>query len=176
MAVPSGMQTGVDKLRELGGAARNDIFGGTVYWTDDQLLAVLYESMRGYTDFELYAVTSTNQVFQYNSKTNHFIDVDNLTVDGTDETPTIDIVQRVVTFPIAVTATVTITAPEYDLNVAAASLWRRKAAQRYDAIRVKAGANQLALEQEYEHCLQMAEQFEYSTARRFRRKLNWLGV
>lgn len=176
MAVPSGMQKAVDKLRELGGAARNDIFGGTVYWTDDQLLDVLYENMKGYTDYELYAVISSNLVFQYNASRHHYLDVDNLTVDGTDETPTVDVVQKVVTFLNPVESTVTITAPVYDLNLAAAAVWKRKAAQRYDAIRVKAGANQLFLEQEYEHCLQMAEQFENATAKRFRRKLNWLGV
>ena len=174
MVITTTMVAGVDKLRELGGAAHNDFFGGTMYWTDDQLLEILEDFMI-VNKYTLYPIDDNYLVYRFNGLPHHYLDIITATFDGTLVTPTIDRRRRLVTFASALTSTTTVTmlGYVYNLYLAAEELWGRKAGQRYDAISLKAGANQFQLQQEYEHCLQMQGQFDNKVARAFRRKKGW---
>ncbi len=152
MAVPTELEAAVDRLRAMGAASSTDVFDTITYWTDDQLLEILIPFVE-YPEYTLWAVDKNDKIFRYNSAIAHYIDTSTVVFTGTELTPTYDVARRTLTFASAITSTITFTAAMYNLNRAAAELWGRKASQRYDLIRVKAGANQLFLEQEYAHCV-----------------------
>lgn len=174
MAITATMRAGVDWLRELGGAAHNDFFGGTVYWTDDQLLDVL-EDWMSVSTYTLYPIDTNYLVYRYNALPHHYLDTVTTSFDGTLIVPTIDRKKRLITFASALTSTTTVTMLGYVYNMyfAAEDLWGRKASQRYDSIALKAGANQFQLQQEYEHCVQKQAYFDSKVARAFKRKRTW---
>lgn len=174
MAISTTMKVGVDWLRRLSGASHNDKFAGTVFWTDAQILDVL-EDFMSVQNLTLYPIDDNYLVYRFNAPPHYFLDTSTVAFDGTLIEGTVDRKKRLVTFDSALTKSTVVYMLGYHYNMfnAAEALWNEKANQRYDAISIKSGANQLQLQQEYEHCVGRAEYYERKIARSFRRKVGW---
>ncbi len=173
MAVSMTMRGGVDWLRELAAALHTDSFAGTFYWTDGQLLNILEESIQ-YEDYLIYQIDGlVKKVFSYNAPKHYWLDTTTAFFTGTALTPTFNVRKRQLTFASALTEQTSITGHFYNMYEAAAEVWDKKAGQRYDAILIKAGANQLNLQQEYQHCIQQRDYYRNKIIRRVRTRVGW---
>ena len=177
------MQTLIDRLRFMTDAARTDNFNGVTYWTDDQLQEVLdlsrvgvpvrlpltagtgkingseawYESYTrfprhlGYEDdFAVYSDTGTlvdpsyYTVEQFGKQLAVTFDPDNVTEDD---------------YEIELTL--------YNMNLAAAEVWGRKASQRRSLVDMRSGVHQIMAKQEREFCESREKFFRARTAKVF---------
>lgn len=187
MALRTGMRTIVNKLRERTAAAYDDEFGGVQYWSDDQLQDILDQHKRishyplspaPYTDtdeqeYGRHTWTPRNRAEMYEEDLTAVFDI----TGGSDlvgaGTATIDYATRLVTYTAAyledaATTTHEIVVVAYDLNEAAFEVWETKAAQREAFIRTKAGAHTMDLQQEWEHCIAMANRLRNRKVRAHR--------
>lgn len=165
MPVPAEHQPAVDHLRRYGSAAETDVFNGETFWDDDQL----YEILIGTTDYRLIGLVPVNFAktkYTFNLPDPLWMQTDTLEIDGTTVLYTYEPTTRVFTFASEVSETPYISAAYFNMNHALANLWEQKMNQRFELIRIKAGANQMFMEQEFEHC---KERFEYYRARSIKR-------
>ena len=178
MTVRAGMQTIVNKLREMTAAAYDEEFGGVRFWSDDQLQDILDQHKR-ITHYPLisapYTVTDGQELGRHTwtprNARERYEESETTVFDingGSDlvdaGTASIDYETRLVTYLTAyledaATNTHEIVLTSYNMNDAASEVWESKAAQRHEYIRTKAGAHTLDLQQDYEHCLAMANRF-----------------
>jgi hypothetical protein len=162
----------------LYGQASNELesYESVVYWTDVQLMTILertidnrevglipnsIQSTTGYLDFRM------------SNRYHWWLDSLNMDFTGTDATPTFDSATQTLTFATQQLTEITIHAPFFNMTRALAELWEAKAAQRYNLIRIKGGANQLFMEQEYEHCRERALYYRNRLGKRFRLRKSW---
>ena len=175
MAVRANMQPLIDLLRIRGAADNTEVFQSVTYWIDQQLQDILDEHSK-YMTVRILPVTTTNLIFLMKGMSKGiFIDPDTITIvdDSGDAYTTTS-----ATFSIATREFTTLAALDEDrkwyiqarylsLYHALEDLWRRKAAQRRDAVDMRAGQNQLNASQEYRHCIGQADYWRNKTARRF---------
>jgi hypothetical protein len=168
MPVPPQYVTAVEHLRRYGSAAETDVFNGETFWTDDQL----YEILAGATEFRLIGLVPVNLAhtkFNYNLPEAYWLKEDMIEIEGTNTAYTYDATERTFTFSSPVEVTPYLNAPFFHMNHALANLWEQKANQRFELLRIKAGANQMYMEQEYEHCIERFEYYRARSAKRFKR-------
>jgi len=162
-------------LRSYGKASNElEVYDGVVYWTDAQLLAILEQSI----DYMQVGLVPTNthsedgyKEFTFNVKGSMWIDQYDVSLTGTDSIGTVDTATQTISFTTQQLTDIMIHAPFFNMTKALAKLWEIKAAQRFELIRVKGGANQLYMEQEYEHCMQRAAYYRSRIGRRH----SWKG-
>jgi hypothetical protein len=168
MPVPAIHQPIVDYFRQVGAAANEtEVFDGVTYWTDDQLYEILQQSVK-FKEIGLKPVNVDNTVYVYGLQRHYWLDENSYELSGTSLVPTYDASRRTFTFASS-PGNVVLVAPFFNLWLALALLWEHKSAQRARAIRVKAGANQIYLEQEYEHCIAQAKAYRSKIVKRHRR-------
>ena len=168
MPVPSQYQNAVDHLRRYGAAAETDVFNGETFWNDEQL----YNILLGTTDYLLIGLVPVNfdkTKYTFNAPANYWLKADMLEFYDTSTAYTYDEATRTFTFDSPVTDTPYVTAPFFNMNHALANLWEQKANQRFELLRIKAGANQMFMEQEYEHCVARFEYYRARSIKRFKR-------
>lgn len=164
MAVPSEAQNAVDYLRQHGTASNSDVFDGVTYWTDDQL----YEILQASTVFKKVYVTPVNKdctIFIDRFAKHYWLKASSIEFDTTISY-TYDENERTFTFTSSPTTLPLLYVTAWNMNHALASLWEQKSAQRYELINVKGGANQLFMEQEYNHCIAQAKKYRSREIRR----------
>jgi hypothetical protein len=168
MPVPPQYQTAVDHLRHYGAAAETDVFNGEMFWTDDQLFTIL-ERATEYRLIGLVPVNFARTQFKFNLPDTYWIKSEFIEIEGTDVSYTYDADSRIITFASEVTVTPYLNAPFFHMNHALANLWEQKTNQRFELIRIKAGANQMFMEQEYEHSKSRFEYYRARSVKRFKR-------
>lgn len=167
MAVPVEAQSAVDHLRRFGSASSTDVFDGGTYWSDDQL----YEILRGATDFKQVYLTSIDKdctVYTHRLPKHYWLKESSIQLDP-DLSYTYDATECTLTFVSTPSSAPLLYVTVWNMNHALADLWEAKAAQRYELLNVKAGSNQLFMEQEYNHCVYKANQYRSREIRRFKR-------
>jgi hypothetical protein len=169
--------TEIAHLRKYGSASNElESYNGVTYWSDAQLFQILERTVMlhegtlipinthatdGYKDFIV-------------SKKHHiWLDSYSASYTNTSDIPTYDANVRILTFASQQLVSITAHAQVFNMIQALAELWEIKAAQRFELIRAKGGANQLFLEQEYEHCQQRAQYYRNRLARRHLLKRGW---
>lgn len=159
MPVRPNMQPLIDLLREKGQASETDTFHGVTYWTDQQLQDILdmtatRKSVGGVID------DADDTIYMPAIPKLWFADPDTIKVrvNGTyvANTGTWDTLKRELTTTQEVEA---INAVWLSMNAALADLWEQKANQRSDFVNIKGGQNKLDMEQEWQHCLDMAKYY-----------------
>jgi len=157
---------------------------GVVYWTDDQLQDVADRHSRDVIEILLSPVTtheSGNTVF----KKYFFPDRVPLWIEGTETTGafkitdltgveittgfTVDLSRRLSEFTASTGGdNYLLTCRAFLMNDILAEIWRTKASLRARLVQARMGANAINEDQEYMHCLRMAEKFAGRTLRSFR--------
>lgn len=170
MAIRSGMASIVRELRQYGQAAQDDVFDGLTYWSDEQLQQIAdRNSRRGKVlakrvdpDYLIYQIVAPKtvsfedaiRVFQTDTDVEV---VDSFTFNPDTQEITFDSARSEEEFY------------AYGLIVAVydalAELWQSKADQRFNYIDWKAQNNKMNMEQEYQHCLDMALYYRAKTIR-----------
>jgi hypothetical protein len=166
MAVPSEAQASVDYLRRYGAASSTDIFDGVTYWDDNQLYEVVLEAT-SYKKVYLTPVDKGGFVYIDRLPKHYYLKVSSIELEGTSLTPTYDANTRTYTFASKPSYAPLLYASYWNMYDALALLWEQKANQRFELIRIKGGANQMFMEQEYEHCIQQMKYYRSKTIRRF---------
>ena len=169
MPVPPEYQNAVDHLRRYGAAAETDVFNGETFWTDEQL----YDILLGTTDNLLIGLVPINFAktkYSFNAPRTMWVKADLIEFEDTSvPSYTYDEATRTFTFASEVDTTPYVTMPFFNMNHALADLWEQKANQRFELLRIKAGANQMFMEQEYEHCISRFEYYRARSIKRFKR-------
>lgn len=173
MTARAGLETLIDVLRTMTDTWIDDYTGGTtVYWDADQLQRVLDRHRRDFRLVELEPivkmVNGTAQYFEYQAPygnleggtANFWIE----TGDGTDigtANYTVDYLTGRVTFTANTEGTAYyMTGRSYDLNAAAADVWRIKAGQAAKVYNISGDGHSLQRGQLIEHYLKMAQYYE----------------
>ncbi len=158
MPIRPNMQPLIDLLRNTGQAApETETFNGVTYWTDQQLQDILDGvSKLGAVEGEFYIADDT--IFLPAIPKSFYADPDTVTkvlVNGSwvANTGTWDTLKRELTTTQDVQA---ISARWISMNEALAVFWEEKANQRSDFVNIKGGQNKLDMEQEWQHCREMA--------------------
>lgn len=175
MAVRTGMVGLVSYLREYGNTATDEVWNGVTYWTDDQLQTVADEDLEYRTeqlnvlniDSTLFAIDLPSYWY-LESDTFSLLDADGNVIDS--GLYTYDEDRRLFTFDPAYEDDVYISGYFYHKIKILANLWLLKAVQRQHFVDMKAGAQQLKLKQEYDHCLKMSELYRSRIIKSWARK------
>ena len=169
MAVPAEYQASVDYLRLHGSAASTDVFDAVTYWDDDQLYAILNEYIVHNT-IGLRPINRLCTVYTTKPPASWQLrEIVEVYVNNTVVSPTHDTLTNAFTFITKPVSDPYLQANYFNMTEALAHLWETKASQRFELIRVKGGANQMFIEQEYEHCLAKARYYRSRIIRRFKR-------
>lgn len=159
MPVRPAMQPLIDMLRETGQATETDEFNGITYWSDEQLQTILDDSKTRKSVTGAFD-DAHDTIFIPAIPKLWFADPDTLMVEVNGSwvasTGTWDARAKELTTTQEVTA---INAAWVSMNLALATLWEQKAAQRSDWVNIKGGQNKLDMEQEYNHCCDMAKYY-----------------
>ena len=164
MTVPSEAQSAVDHLRKFGSASSTDVFDGVTYWTDLQLYDILTQSV----DFKTVKVTPVNKdctVFIHRLPKHYWLKESSIEFDITTA-QTYDSVEKTFTFASSPSYLPQLYVTVWNMNHALANLWEVKASQRFELVNVKGGANQIYMEQEYNHCVMKAKMYRSREIRR----------
>lgn len=164
MTLRDGMQAMVSEFRIAANAATDDIFAGVTYWTDTQLQDIL--DLKSIPVTVSYAPLSEDSTLYIpmDIPAHYWLDTDTIVIDS--ESYTYDDRTNRVTSTDTIETVTGIYVNFYD---ALAEIWERKAAQRETHADFRAGANQVALSQTFEHCRKMAALYRNKRVRGFRR-------
>lgn len=178
MAARSGMVTLIANLRSITETDVNDVtINGVAYWTDDQLQyhldrnskmvrdiplvskPLMNSGVTTYTEFYVPAFAGRNfetadTIGQFVLFDSHFTIINSAlyTVDYT--------INQIIFTSDFGSDTVYLRARSFDLNASAQDVWLEKAAHRAALINWKAGGQTLAEDQEYQHCIEMANLYQ----------------
>lgn len=173
MAIRTGMVGLVAYLRQFGNVGTSEVWDGVTYWTDEQLQDIL-DTHHDIQIVELNQVNSDGT--KYKLSRNLSIETDTFVLLDINSTELDDVVtytelQGVFTFDTAPTyERIFVECDTYNVTMALADLWERKAQHRQHYVDTKAGAQQMKLKQEYEHCLQMSQIYRQRTVKSWARK------
>lgn len=164
----------VNLVRKRGQASLTDEFDGVTYWTDEQLEEIVMGE-GSVQRVRAKPVTMDGLLYELNVPRFYWFSQTGLYVcssSGTllDPQPTYSPILGRLTFP----------SPYKDCHVvvegflvntfaALATLWERKAAQRYNYIQFRGGSTSNNLNQEYEHCLHMQKFYAGKRVRSWKR-------
>lgn len=166
MSVPDNHQYAVDTLRGMTGAKTTDLYNGQTYWSDDQLYTILLNYYE-FRSSSLLPVNIAKTKYKAKLPASLILDLDNIEFDLV-QTPTYNSLHGTFDFTVAPTSNVNAIFGVFNMNAAAAAVWQRKAEQRSEYIDMVAGANKLNLQQEYNHCVSMAQYYRARTIRSFK--------
>ena len=162
------MEAVIDRLRLMTSASRVDEFQGVVYWTDDQLQDILDENRESVpvriplTEGEYYVDGALNwQVQTFTSPTYIGIEDNIVVYDSVGNSLASEDVSVAFYGPqVQVTLASDVERTQYyaevtlyNMYLAAAEVWGRKASQRQAAVSVRSGQHQIRAEQERDFCL-----------------------
>src|SRR3990167_1090373 len=175
-SVRAGMVDLIQQLRELGDVGVNDFkIGGVQYWSDKHLQDYLDKYRVDFLEEDLYAVQ------QYRNGTAYYLDyrsqygnLENVTsgtgvfkldnAGGTNQPGTMwtaDYRRGVITFNTdTLGSSMILTGRAYDLNAAAADVWRVKAANTAKMYSFSAGGQSFQRNQFMTNCISMAQYYE----------------
>jgi len=173
--VRAGMDYIIAELRGLANASYEDYkVAGVYYWADKHLQDVLDKNRYDFLEEDLYAVQQTRNgttyYLEYRSGFGNLEGVGSGTgvfklddAAGTNLSGTLwtaDYARGVVTFNNdTLGSSVLLTGRSYDLNAAAADVWRRKAGYFAEAYNVSTDRQSLQRSQLIDHCYQMADYY-----------------
>lgn len=162
------MDTLVARLRRLTDAATTDEFNSVIYWSDDQLEAVLDQTVKE-VDIELVSGTRyVNGAVEWQRKSWVYDDdgygiekePDVVTADGYDVAYTsIDYNKKIVVVNVSEDEPMYLRCAIYDIWQAAYLVWKEKAEQRTDFVNWKVVNERVDMEQEYKHCVQSRDYY-----------------
>jgi len=165
----------VSYLRQYGNAAKDDVFNGVTYWSDEHLeqIADTWAKRR-----RVRLMPSTSDWITFNIDLPRHYMADTATLVIYDESGgvvstsyTIEVLRGEIVFSEALSeGYYYIEGLFVDMWSALADLWEQKASQRVAYINFKAGAKTMFLEQEYNHCVARAEYYRKKVIRGHRKK------
>ena len=176
MAARSGMADLIETLRGMTDAGYDDYrVAGVPYWSDKHVQDFLDRHREDFVEEDLYAVQQTRNgttyYLEYRSNYGNLEGVASGTgvfkLDDAAGTNlgtslwTADYNRGVVTFGNdTLGSTVLLTGRSYDLNAAAADVWRAKSAQAAKMYSFSAGGQSFTRDQYYRHCREMMQYYE----------------
>jgi hypothetical protein len=179
-SVRAGMTDLVQQLREMGDASVNDFkVGGVQYWSDRHLQDTLDKFRTDFVEEDLYAVQQTRNgtayVLEYRSQYGNLETVasgtsvfklDNAAGSNLSGTLwTADYRRGVVTFNNdTLGSSIILTGRSYDLNAAAADIWRVKAANAAKMYSFGADGQSFTRNQIMQNCIRMMQYYEGQAA------------
>jgi hypothetical protein len=173
MTARDGMADLITELRALCEAGTADYaIDGTDFWTDDQLQASLDRFRNDIYYDELLQIPTYNPAgaMTFQTYRARFMDLESGTAliitdttGGTAGTAdyTVDAVRGIITFSDDTAGLdYYLSGRAYNLNAAAADIWRKKAGHYAGTFNFTAGSNSMSRSQIYDHCLERAEFYE----------------
>jgi hypothetical protein len=173
----SGMVDIVKEVRKLANVGPADYtIAGEPYWTDAQIEAVLDKEYEYIVNQPMeavgtYGTTGTWEYLDYyvgaewieqtdgGTATFYIQDTTGAIISSSDYS--VDYQNGVVTFDSNTSGQVrSVTCYYYDVNAAAAEIWRSKAAYYFSAVDFSTDNHSIKREQIYKHCIEQAEHFE----------------
>lgn len=185
MAARSGMVSLIDDLRSMTSTAPDEVtINGVAYWSDEQLQARLDSTRVEYIDIPLaklplrvagettftryYIPQMVNDKLETAETTGAFTVVD---IQGySAPSYTYDASSKLILFA-ADTGGIEyyLRARGYDLDYTASQIWFEKAGHRVSLIEWKAGAHSMKEDDEYNHCIEMANRYSRKNGLQFTR-------
>lgn len=174
MAARATMLPIIQFIRNYGHAALDDEFNGITYWTDEQIQDIC-DRASNFRVVTAKQVDLAGTIFRINVPNGYMVEADPVIYSVSSDTPITGTYNPLTSEITLATArrdgTIRVEGRFVSLWDALTDLWEQKAQQRFDYINVRAGVTtRIELEQEYNHCVQMAQYYRNKKVRRFERK------
>ena len=160
-----------DFLRQYGQIGENsEEYNGVMYWSENQIKNVV----DGFREANTFSLTKLNKgLWKIDTPNWYWVDINTLDFQNSSGnsvavSPLINHSDNTVRVASDVTLSQVfgLWVNVYDVL---AELWNIRAAQRYDYIQMKAGANTLRFQNEYQHCIEQRDYYKNKVVRSFKR-------